>query len=147
MQTHLSVVASFNNTVYYTMWHYNNQVQHHIYKQLSPQPIQSTVHNLYLIHQDTYWYYNPIRIFQEFLTPLPTHWPLQNDLWRNNTYSYHLSLLQMNAHHLFILKDREMTFSFVTILLFVMKVRYPTVITCIFLITKKYSNPDNSYAF
>jgi len=51
----------------------------------------------------------------------------------------------MNAHHLFTLKDREMTFSFVTILLFVMKVRYPTVITSISLITEKYSNPDNSY--
>lgn len=72
MQTHLSVVASFNNTAHYTRWHYNNQVQHYLYKQPS-EPIQSSVHHLYLIHQDTYCYYNPICIFQEFLTPPPTY--------------------------------------------------------------------------
>jgi hypothetical protein len=144
-QTHISVVASFNNTSHYTRWHYKSQVQHYLYKQPSPESIKSSVHNLCLIHQDTYWYwYNPMCIFQEFLPP-PSHWPLQHDLWRNNTHSYHASLLWINAHYLFILKDREMTFSFVTILLLVMKVKYPTVITCISLITEKYSNHDNSY--
>ena len=111
IQTHLPAVASSNNTAHFTRWHYNNQVQHYLYKQPSPEPIQSSVHNLHLIHQATYWYYNPICIFQEFLRPPPTHWPLQHDLWRNNTYSYHVSLLRMTAHHLFILKDHHLYFS------------------------------------